>query len=96
MAILTTSLIFTMIPSALVGCSQVIGLSLFKNLGPFYTFCLLCAGVLNFIIDITLNVQIKRATVACLKGKSDIATPIPTISPTVHVYPTSQYTRLYR
>ena len=61
---------FMLFPSALVGIGEIGGLELFKKFGPFYTFCLLMAGVTNSVIYMTQHVEIKNAVKEILCRKN--------------------------
>ncbi|RCN24018.1 hypothetical protein ANCCAN_30293, partial [Ancylostoma caninum] len=52
---LLSSLLFIIMPSVCVGFVEMIGYSISRRLGPFYTFGLLCAGELHHICSGTCN-----------------------------------------
>ncbi|RCN28271.1 hypothetical protein ANCCAN_25983, partial [Ancylostoma caninum] len=52
---LLSSLLFIIMPSVCVGFVEMIGYSISRRLGPFYTFGLLCAGTCNGIVYVVLN-----------------------------------------
>ncbi|KHJ83399.1 hypothetical protein OESDEN_16904 [Oesophagostomum dentatum] len=60
LGILITSLFFLTVPSIGVGFMEMIGYSIFKKIGPFYTVGLLCAGTSNSIIYIVLNRDMRK------------------------------------
>ncbi|EPB75751.1 hypothetical protein ANCCEY_05179 [Ancylostoma ceylanicum] len=52
---LLSSLFFITMPSVGVGFFEMIGYSIFRRIGPFYTVGLLCAGTCNGIVYVMLN-----------------------------------------
>jgi hypothetical protein len=60
MGILLNSIIFLMLPSAVMGILTACGIMIFRQLGPFYSFCLLCAGFTNSIVYLTLHHELKN------------------------------------
>ncbi|EYC13920.1 hypothetical protein Y032_0042g600 [Ancylostoma ceylanicum] len=57
---LLSSLFFITIPSVGVGVLEMIGYSIFRRIGPFYTAGLLCAGTCNGIVYIVLNRHMRK------------------------------------
>ncbi|KAK5971872.1 hypothetical protein GCK32_015251, partial [Trichostrongylus colubriformis] len=64
--ILLTSLMFVTIPSVGVGCVEMIGYSIFRAIGPFYSVGLLCAGAANSIVYVVLNRDMRDLAKQCL------------------------------
>ncbi|KAK6733922.1 hypothetical protein RB195_017595 [Necator americanus] len=67
--ILLTSLLFVILPSVCVGFVEMIGLSIFRNVGPFYIAGLLSAGACNTVIFAVFNRDMRRLAKDCLAGK---------------------------
>ncbi|KAK6027490.1 hypothetical protein OSTOST_06478, partial [Ostertagia ostertagi] len=68
--ILLTSLMFVTIPSVGVGFVEMLGYSIFRAVGPFYSVGLLCAGACNSIVYVVLNRDMRNLAKQCLNGKS--------------------------
>lgn len=49
-----------MVPSAVMGILTACRFMLFQKLGPFYSFCLLCAGFTNSIVYLSLHRELKN------------------------------------
>jgi hypothetical protein len=60
MGVLLNSTIFLMLPSAVMGILTGCGIMIFRQLGPFYSFCLICAGSTNSILYLTLHSELKN------------------------------------
>ncbi|CAI79143.1 G-protein coupled receptors family 1 profile domain-containing protein [Caenorhabditis elegans] len=58
--ILISSLCFLTVPSICVGLVELVGFSIFKLLGPFYTACLISSGICNGIIFILCNGDVRQ------------------------------------
>ncbi|VDL78277.1 unnamed protein product [Nippostrongylus brasiliensis] len=70
LGILIVSLMFVTMPSVGVGFVEMLGYSIFKNVGPFYIVGLLSAGASNSFIYVLLNRdmrQIWKSAVFCRK-----------------------------
>ncbi|KAE9415645.1 hypothetical protein Angca_000886, partial [Angiostrongylus cantonensis] len=57
--VLLISMVFVTLPSIGAGLVEMIGFSVFKAVGSFYIFGLLCAGAFNGVIFLVLNKEIR-------------------------------------
>ncbi|KAL6744338.1 hypothetical protein Aduo_017284 [Ancylostoma duodenale] len=74
--ILLTSLLFITIPSVGVGFCEMIGYSIFKRVGPFYTVGLLCAGTCNGIVYVVLNKDMRRLVISFISNGAPQSTKL--------------------
>ncbi|KAJ1357700.1 hypothetical protein KIN20_015895 [Parelaphostrongylus tenuis] len=58
-AILLISLLFVTLPSIFIGLSAITSFRICKTVGPYYIVFLLCAGVCNGVVHVTLNKNIR-------------------------------------
>lgn len=65
----------------MVGILENLGFDVFKIVGPFYTLCLVCAGVSNSIIETTHHAEIKKAANEFFNKKKTPIYPIASITP---------------
>lgn len=72
-------MLFILIPCLATGAISKFGIDIFKNIGPFYTFCLICAGIMNFVVDMVFHAEIKKATKKFLFEKASSAHNITTV-----------------
>ena len=59
-----------MLPSAVMGILTACGITIFQRLGPFYSFCLLCAGFTNSMVYLTLHSELKNEAKRLIKYKT--------------------------
>ncbi|KAL6744458.1 hypothetical protein Aduo_017390 [Ancylostoma duodenale] len=71
---LLSSLLFIIIPSVGVGFVEMIGYSISRRLGPFYTLGLLCAGTCNGIVYVVLNRDMRQLFKSFVMVKSSTST----------------------
>lgn len=72
-AFLLCSLLFLTIPSVVVGGAEIIGISLFNYIGPFYALGLLCASCSNSVILLVLNKEMRRFVRTFIRGTNSRA-----------------------
>uniref|UniRef100_A0A8R1I2E8 G_PROTEIN_RECEP_F1_2 domain-containing protein n=1 Tax=Caenorhabditis japonica TaxID=281687 RepID=A0A8R1I2E8_CAEJA len=71
--ILTTSMFFLTVPSFCVGFLELIGFSVFRLVGPFYSAALMATGICNGIIFICFNTELRGMLT---KGRKKWAPPV--------------------
>ena len=81
MGILLNAAVFTMLPSCIMGVSELVNVPLFKTIGPFYTLSLVVTGVNSSFIYIALYPELQRA--AKLVFMKTIKTNMQTLSSSV-------------
>ncbi|ETN86963.1 hypothetical protein NECAME_16027 [Necator americanus] len=74
LGILLTSLFFITIPSVGVGFLEMIGISIFRKVGPFYTVGLLCAASCNGIVYVVLNSDMRKMARGMLSNQQSSST----------------------
>jgi molybdopterin biosynthesis enzyme MoaB len=75
--ILINAAVFTMLPSCIMGISELVNVPLFKTIGPFYMLSLAVTGVNSSFIYIALYPELQKA--AKLIFMKTIKTNMPTL-----------------